>query len=106
VDNTATLNTQTTTTTSTAITSISNTTRTTQKVIISITDNVTGEIHVLEALAFQKGTTAYLTTYAEMYSNAALATFTADVSSGSVRIRATPASTNSTTFTVARISVD
>lgn len=106
VDGAATLNTQITTTTSTAITSISNTTRTTQKVVITITDDVTGELHVLEALAFQKGATAYLTTYGEMYSNAALATFTADVSAGSVRIRATPASANSTTFTVARISVD
>ena len=63
-------------------------------------------MHVLEALAFRKGTTAYLTTYGEMYTNAALATFTADVSGGATRIIATPASTNSTTFKVARISVD
>jgi len=106
VDTAATINTQTTTTTTTSATSISSTTRTTQKVIISITDNVSSEMHVLEALAFMKGTSAYLTTYAEMYSSAALATFTTDVSGGAIRILATPASTNSTTFTVARISVD
>ena len=106
IDATATYNTATTTTTSTTTTAISGTTRTTQKVVITITDNVSGEMHVLEALAFQKGATAYLTTYAEMYSNAALATFTADVSAGNIRILATPASTNSTTFKVARVSVD
>ena len=63
-------------------------------------------MHVLEALAFQHGSNAYLTTYGEMYTSAALATFTADVSGGNIRILATPASTNSTTFKVARVSVD
>jgi hypothetical protein len=106
IDGQSTHNTQTTTTTTTSATTISSTTRKTQKVVISITDNVSGEIHVLEALAFQKSTTGYLTTYAEIYSNAALATFTADVSGGAIRILATPASTNSTTFTVARVSLD
>ena len=106
VDSLSTYNTQTTTTTSTAATNISSTARASQKVIIRIIDNVSGEIHCLEALAFEKGATAYLTTYAEMYTSAALATFTADVSGGSLRILATPASANSTTFTVARISLD
>tara|TARA_R110002126_G_scaffold243517_4_gene386945 strand:- start:3093 stop:6212 length:3120 start_codon:yes stop_codon:yes gene_type:complete len=106
VDGVSTYNSQTTTTTALTTTAISTTTRTTQKVVITITDNVTTEMHVLEALAFMKGTSAYLTTYGEMYTSAALATFTADVSAGSVRILATPASTNSTTFKVARISVD
>lgn len=105
LDTIATINTQTTTTTATTATAISQTTRRSQKVVINILDNVTGDFHMLEALAFQKGTTGYLTTYAEMYSNAALASFTADVSAGSIRILATPASTNSTTFTVARISL-
>jgi hypothetical protein len=106
VDGAATINTQTTTTTALTAVSISSTTRASQKAIIRIIDNVTGEIQMLEALAFSKSTTAYLTTYAEMYSNAALATFTADVSAGSIRILATPLSTNSTTFTVVRTSLD
>jgi hypothetical protein len=106
VDSLSTYNTQTTTTTSTTPTAISSTTRASQKAVIRIIDNVSGEIHVLEALAFYKSTTAYVTTYAEMYTGAALATFTADVSGGSLRILATPASANSTTFTVARISLD
>ena len=74
--------------------------------MIEITDNVTGEMHVLEALCFRKGTTAYLTTYAEMYTASALATFTADVAGGFTRVLATPASSNSTTFKVVRISLD
>jgi hypothetical protein len=106
VDSLSTYNTQTTTTTALTLVSISATTRASQKVVIRIIDNVSGEIHMLEALAFKKSTTAYLTTYAEMYTSAALATFTADVSAGAIRILATPASTNSTTFTVARISLD
>jgi hypothetical protein len=106
VDSLSTYNTQTTTTTALTPVSISATTRASQKVVIRIIDNISGEIHMLEALAFKKSTTAYLTTYAEMYTNAALATFTADVSAGAIRILATPASTNSTTFTVARISLD
>jgi hypothetical protein len=105
IDNLATINTQTTTTTSLTPTSISSTTRLSQKAMIRIIDNVSGEIHMLEALAFYKGTTAYLTTYAEMYTSAALATFTADVSAGAIRILATPASTNLTTFTVVRTSL-
>ena len=106
IDATATYNTVTTTTTSTTTTAISASTRSTQKVVITITDDVTGNMHVLEALAFQHGSNAYLTTYGEMYTSAALATFTADVSGGNIRILATPASTNSTTFKVARVSVD
>ncbi|CAB4151928.1 hypothetical protein UFOVP592_43 [uncultured Caudovirales phage] len=105
VDSITTFNSQTTTTTALTTVQISGTTRNSQKAIIRIIDNVTGEIQMLEALAFYKGTTAYLTTYAEMYTSAALATFTASISAGTLSILATPASTNSTTFTVSRISL-
>lgn len=46
-----------------------------------------------------------MTTYAELYTSAALATFAADLSAGSIRILATPASANSTTFDVVRTSL-
>lgn len=85
---------------------ISSTSRISQKVVIKITEDTTGEIHMLEALAFRKGTTAYLTTYAEMYTNTALATFTADVSGGNIRILATSLSANTLDVSVARISLD
>lgn len=106
IDGIATVNTTTTTTTTTSATAISASIRVSQKTVIKVVDNVTSEMHMLEALAFRKGTTAYLTTYAEMYTNTALATFTADVSGGATRILATPTSTNSTTFTVVRIALD
>jgi len=97
--------TTTTSTTQTAITATSNTTTRSSKFQIQVTDNVTGNIHVLEALIFFQGTTAYLTTYAEMYNSTSLATFAADVDSGNTRLLATPASANNTTFKVTRISV-
>jgi hypothetical protein len=102
------IDTTTTTTTSTAqtaITSTSNATTRSSKFQIQITDNVTGNIHVLEAMMFFQGTTAYLTTYAEMYNSTSLATFAADVNGGNTRLLATPASANNTTFKVTRISV-
>ena len=106
IDGRGTIDSSSTTTTSTALVTLNTTTRTGLKCVISITDNVTSARHMLEALLFQQGSNAFLTTYAEMYSSAALATFTADVSAGALRLRATPASANSTTFTVIRTSID
>ncbi len=97
--------TTTTATTQTAITTTSNATTRSSKFQIQVTDNVTGNIHVLEAMMFFQGTTAYLTTYAEMYNSTSLATFAADVNSGNTRLLATPATANNTTFKVTRISV-
>ena len=113
INNVSTLNTQQTTTIVTTPVIISGSTRTAQKVVITIKDLATGEQHVVEALALRKqGTTqAYLTTYGEMYTNTALATFTATATTtgptaGTINILATPASTNSTLFTVTRVSVE
>jgi len=106
VDGIATFNSQTTTTTALTTVTVASTAKLTLKAIINVIDNVTGEMQVLEALAFRKGTAGYLTTYAEMYTNAALATFTVIGTGGLTSIQATPLSTNSTTFTVARISLD
>jgi len=106
LDNRGTLDSQGITTTSISPVAINTTTRFGMKAVISVVDNVTTQRHILEALLFRQGTTAYITTYAEMYSNVALATFSADVSGGALRLLATPASTNSTTFTVIRTSID
>lgn len=106
IDGISGFNTQQTTTTSTATVNISATTRRTQKSVIEVVDNVTGDVQVLEALCFQKGGVGYLTTYGEMQSGPTLATFTTNVVSGYIRILATPASANSTTFTVVRLGMD
>ena len=107
VDGISAIDTNTLTTTAITPVSISQTVRQSQKTIIHIKNNVTSEVHIVEALALRvDATTALLTTYGEMYSGAsALATFTADVSGGSLRILATPASANSTTFQAQRITL-
>lgn len=107
VDGIATFNSQTTTTTALTTVTIASSAKLTVKAIINVIDNVTGEMQVLEALSFRKGTAGYLTTYGEMYTGAAaLATFTVIGTGSLTSIQATPLSTNSTTFTVARISLD
>jgi hypothetical protein len=106
VDNRSSIETTLLTTTSVATIPIAGTVRNVMKCVISVVDNVTGERQALEALALEKGTTAYLTTYAEMNSGVVLATFSADVSAGTLRVLATPTSTNSTTFNVVRTSLN
>jgi len=56
-------------------------------------------------LVLRNGASAMITTYGEMYSTAALATFSADIDSGNLRLRVTPASATSTTFTYVRTSL-
>jgi hypothetical protein len=106
IGSSGTIDNQATTTTSTTTVQINFTNRNGMKAVISVVDNVTGARHILEALLFKQGTNAYLTTYAEMYSSAALATFSADVNAGNLRLLATPASTNSTTFETIRTSIN
>lgn len=106
IDNRSSIETTTLTTTSVATVPVVDTARNVMKCVVSIVDNVTGERHAVEALALEKGTTAYLTTYAEMNTGGALATFSADVSAGVLRLLVTPTSTNSTTFNVVRTSLN
>jgi len=95
-----------TTTTSTSEIALVATGRTSMKVVINIKDNVTNAVHICEALLIeQDATTALLAVYGEMYSSTSLASFSADVSGGNVRLLVTPASTNSTTFTYLRDSL-
>ena len=81
--------------TATTIT-LSTTTKNVSKCLFYITDGT--DVQTVEALALRNGATAMLTTYGEMYSGSALATFTADVSAGALRIRAFNAT--ATTLTV------
>jgi hypothetical protein len=106
IDGRGTTDSSSTTTTSTATVTLNNTTRNGLKCLISVVDNVTSARHIVEALLLEQGTTAYITTYAEMYSSAALATFSAVISAGNLTLQATPASANSTTFTVIRTSIN
>jgi len=80
---------------------LSTTAKNVSKCLFYISDNTSGAVHTVEALALRiDATTAKLTTYGEMYSGSALATFTADVSSGSLRIRGTSTSANTLTVSI------
>jgi hypothetical protein len=61
--------------------------------------------HVVKATVLRNGATAMLTTYGEMYNTSSLASFTADTSSGDLRLLITPASATSTVFTAVRTAL-
>ena len=71
------------------------------KFVIQATDSVTSEVHVTELLVVHDGTTASATEYGTIHTGASpLATYEVDINTGNVRILATSASTNSTTYKV------
>ena len=75
------------------------------KVVITAHDSVATERSITEIIMTHDGTTAVATEYAQVNTATALATFDVDISGGNVRILATPASTNSTAFTVKAITL-
>jgi hypothetical protein len=88
-----------TTTTATQIAAFA-TTHLGAKLVIQAADTVTGERQMSEILLVHDGTTVTLTEYGVIYTNASLATYTAEISGGNVVVKATSASTNSTTYKV------
>ena len=75
------------------------------KVVITAHDSVATERSITEIIITHDGTVAVATEYAQVNTATALATFDVDISGGNVRILATPASTNSTAFTVKAITL-
>lgn len=75
------------------------------KVVITAHDSVATERGITEIIITHDGTVAVATEYAQVNTATALATFDVDISGGNVRILATPASTNSTAFTVKAITL-
>jgi len=73
------------------------------KAVITADDGT--ERSITELVITHDGTTAVATEYAQLNTDTALATFDVDISGGNVRILATPASTNSTAFTVKAITL-
>ena len=78
----------------------------TAKYLISVTNSTDGDYQALELLLFHDGTTVYLTQYASIFDNGAQVTFDADINSGNVRLRATPASTDNMTIKVLRQTIE
>ena len=52
------------------------------------------------------GTTVYLTQYASIFDNGAQATFDADINSGNVRLRVTPASSDTMAYKFIRTTIE
>ena len=70
---------------------------------IQVTNTTDSTYHMTEILLIHNGTTPNITEYGTVFTGTtAEATFDADISSGNVRLRATPASTDSMTFKVVR----
>ena len=68
--------------------------------VIQITDNAANEYHTTECIIIHDGSDAYITEYGSIFTGSELATIDADISGDDVRIMATPASVNSTTFKI------
>ena len=93
-------------TTTTNISSFSASTFRSAKYLVQVTNSTDSTYHTTEILVIHDGTDTYMTEYGSMFTGtAAEATFTSDISSGSVRLLATPASTDSMTFKVLRNSI-
>jgi len=92
-------------TTSTATSVVVSTTRSSMNGSVTVKDNVTNALHTVNFTALRNGATAMLTTYGELYTAAALATFTVDISGSDMRLLVTPASANSTTFNAVRTAI-
>ena len=104
VDSTYVLGADSATTSSTAtalIASFPTVTYSSGKFVIQASNAVSGEVHVTELLVVHNGVTASAVEYATIFTGSAvLATYEVDIATGNVRILATPASSNSTTFKV------
>ena len=73
---------------------------------VQVTNSTDSTYHTTELLLVHDGTTPGITEFGTIFTGAAAeATFDADISSGSVRLRATPASTDSMTFKVIRHAI-
>jgi hypothetical protein len=75
------------------------------KAVITVADSTAGERTIAELIITHDGTTAVATEYAIVSTATKLAEFDVDISAGNIRLLATPASTNSTAFTVKAITL-
>ena len=77
-----------------------------QEYTVQITNSTDSDYHTLKISLFHDGTTVYLTQYASIFDNGAQCSFDADINSGSVRLRATPASGDTMAFKFMRMTIE
>jgi hypothetical protein len=70
------------------------------KLIIQAADTVSGARQISELLLVHDGTTVTVTEFGIVYTNASLATYTAEISGSDIIVKATSASTNNTVYKV------
>jgi hypothetical protein len=105
IDNQATINTATLTTTATGAVPL--TIAATRNAMTGLVNIIQGtNVHCVNVTVLRvDATTAMLTTYGEMYNNISLASFSADVNAGDLRLLVNPTSATSTVFSVVRTSL-
>ena len=91
-----------TTTTSTSQTNIDTVSTTNKAVVYEIECSRGTAVHLTTINLVHDGTSVYLSEFGTVKSGNSLATFDADISGSSIRLRATPTTTDSTTFNVNR----
>jgi len=97
--------TSTTATTQVAIHTMSATTFRSARFTVQVTNSTDSTYHLTEILMIHDGTTPSITEYGTIFTGSAEATFDADISSGNVRLLATPASTDTMEFKVVAHSI-
>ena len=78
----------------------------TAKYLVQVTNSTDGDYQALEIALFHDGTTVYLTQYASIFDNGAQATFDADINTGNVRLRVTPASGDTMAYKFIRTTIE
>ena len=73
---------------------------------VQITNSTDSDYQTLKISLFHDGSTVYLTQYASIFDNGAQATFDADISSGNVRLRVTPASGDTMAYKFIRTTIE
>jgi len=91
--------------TSQAVDTFSTTTFRSADYTVSIKDNNANGYQISKLLVIHNGTSAYVTEYGIMTTNASLGTFSSDISGGNVRLLLTPALSTSLTLKIARTSL-
>ena len=73
---------------------------------LQFTDTASGSYHITKVILYHDGTNAYSVEYAQMYNNLNLASITADINTGNLRLLVTPAnSTTTVKFTRSLLTV-
>ena len=104
IDTKSTIDTGSITTTSVTPVVLASSTRTAFDALVTVVQGA--NTHVVKAIVLRNGAAAMITTYGEMYNNISLASFSADVNAGSIRLLVTPTSATSTVFNAVRTSLD